>query len=91
MLAAPQARVAGATVRAVAQRHGVRSNLLSYWRCRPAALGEAKDFAAVQIATPAPAAAVGGGVIEIELTSGCVRIRGIVDGAMLREALAAVR
>ncbi|MDZ4756142.1 MAG: transposase [Phycisphaerae bacterium] len=54
-----ETRVAGATVRAVAQRHGVRSNLLSYWQRRTAALGETKDFAAVQIATPAPAAAFG--------------------------------
>jgi len=46
-------------VRAVAQRHGVRANLLSYWRRRQRALGESKDFAAMQTATPAPAAAVG--------------------------------
>jgi hypothetical protein len=29
------------------------------------------------------------GVIEIDLTNRCIRVRGIVDAAMLREVLAA--
>ncbi len=43
-------------------------------------------FAAVRMSAPAAE-----GVIEIDLTSGCVRIRGIVDARMLREVLAATR
>jgi hypothetical protein len=31
------------------------------------------------------------GIIEIDLAGGCVRVRGIVDAQMLREALAAAR
>jgi transposase len=81
--------VAGATVRAVAQRHGVRPNLLSYWRRWQGALDG--GFAAVAVTAPEPASSPGTGVIEIDLSSGCIRVRGIVGGAMLREVLAAVR
>ena len=81
-------RVAGASVQAVAQRHGVRANLLSAWRRQDAASRASKPvkFAAVKVnAAPAD------GSIEIDLVGGCVRVRGIVDGRMLREALAAAR
>jgi transposase len=78
--------VAGASVREVAQRHGVRPNLLSYWRGRPGA--GAAGFAAVRVSAPA---AIADGVIEIDLASGCVRVRGRVDGAPLREVLAEAR
>ena len=81
--------VAGATVRAVAQRHGVRPNLLSYWRRRQGALGG--GFAAVAVTTKEPVNSLAAGVIEIDLASGCLRVRGIVDGTMLREVLAALR
>jgi hypothetical protein len=43
-------------------------------------------FASVQV-TAAPAE----GVIEIDLHVGCVRVRGRVDGTMLRDVLAAAR
>lgn len=81
-------RVAGASVQEVAQRHGVRANLLSAWRRQDAALRAAKPvkFAAVKVS-----AAPADGSIEIDLVGGCVRVRGIVDGTMLREALAAAR
>ena len=80
--------VAGASVQEVAQRHGVRPNLLTAWRGRETALRRTKPvkFAAVKLRV-APAE----GSIEIDLAAGCVRIRGIVDGAMLREVLAAAR
>jgi hypothetical protein len=43
-------------------------------------------FAAVKLkAAPAE------GLIEIDLVAGCVRVRGIVDGVMLRQVLAAAR
>lgn len=81
-------RVAGAAVQEVAQRHGVRANLLSAWRRQDEASRARKPvkFAAVKVS----AAAVDGS-IEIDLVAGCVRVRGIVDGTMLREVLAAAR
>jgi transposase len=81
-------RVAGASVQDVAQRHGVRANLLSAWRRQDDASRAAKPvkFAAVKVR-----AATVDGSIEIDLVAGCVRIRGIVDGTMLREVLAAAR
>ncbi len=74
----------------VAQRHGVRVALLSSWRRQVARTAESTKkpakFAAVRMSAPTAE-----GVIEIDLTSGCVRIRGIVDARMLREVLAATR
>lgn len=81
--------VAGTTVRAVAERHGVRPNLLSYWRRRQGVLSG--QFAAVAVTAEEPATSLAPGVIEIDLSSGCLRVRGIVDGTMLREVLAATR
>jgi transposase len=81
-------RVAGASVQEVAERHGVRANLLSAWRRRQDASRAAKPvkFAAVKVS-----AAPTDGSIEIDLVARCVRVRGIVDGTMLREVLAAAR
>lgn len=83
-------RVVGASIQEVAHRHGVRPNLLSAWRRQA---GKSKvaaktQFAAVRVSV---AAAVAQGSIEIDLNGGCVRVRGIVDAAMLREVLAATR
>lgn len=81
-------RIAGASVKVVAQRHGVRSNLLSAWRRQDDQLRAAKPvkFAAVKLsAAPVESS------IEIDLVGGCVRVRGVVDATMLREALAAAR
>jgi transposase len=81
-------RVPGASVQEVAQRHGVRANLLSAWRRQEDSSRATKPakFAAVKVRS-APA----DGSIEIDLVAGCVRVRGIVDGTMLREVLAAAR
>jgi transposase len=81
-------RLAGASVQEVARRHGVRANLLSAWRRQDRAARATKPvkFAAVKVS-----AAPVDGLIEIDLTDRCVRVRGIVDGAMLREVLASAR
>ena len=83
--------VAGATVQSVAARHGIRAALLTSWRRKqrvtPASgvTQSVARFAAVRVAP------LSDRVIEIELANGCVRVRGVVSGAMLREVLAAVR
>ena len=87
-----ESREVGATVRAVAQRHGIGPTLLSMWRQQAAAGAQAAlrrtGFAAVRVAaTSTPAE----GVIEVDLDQRTVRVRGVVDGAMLREVLAAAR
>jgi transposase-like protein len=82
--------VAGASVNEVAERYGVRAGLVSSWRRRHAAATKAKKtsrFAAVQVSRPISS----DGVIEIDLLSQCVRVRGIVDARILREVLAAIR
>ena len=83
-----ESRQPGASVSEVAQRHGVRVALLSGWRRK--ALSAVKSapirFASVQVNPPRSV-----GVIEIDLSSRCVRVHGTVDGAMLREVLAATR
>lgn len=89
----------GASVRVVAERHGVRPNLLSYWRRRarvamsvtPSGAGAGTRFARVAMEPAVVDATDERGVIEIDLQRGCVRIRGIFDAVMLREVLAATR
>lgn len=85
--------VAGASINEVAQRYGVRANLLSAWRRRHAeAIAVAKRksrparFAAVRMNAVST-----DGTIEIDLANRLVRVRGIVDTGMLREVLAATR
>jgi transposase len=85
--------VAGASINEVAQRFGIRPNLLTAWRRRAAretAAAKPKRkrarFAAVRIKAVAM-----DGTIEINQASGLVRVRGIVDAGMLREVLAAIR
>ena len=84
-------RAAGASIQEVARRHGVRPNLLSAWRrqvAKPPKVAAKAQFAAVRVSAALPPAQ---GSIEIDLNGGCVRVRGIVDAAMLREVLAAAR
>jgi transposase-like protein len=84
---------AGASINEVAERFGIRPNLLTAWRRRQArerasATPKRKraQFAAVRLkAVPLD------GTIEIDQASGVVRVRGIVDSGMLREVLAATR
>ena len=88
--AVAESHAAGATLAEVAQRHSVRPALLSSWRRQVARMADSTKkpakFAAVRVLAPT----VDGG-IEIDLSNGCVRIRGIVDARMLREVLAATR
>ncbi len=85
--------MAGASINEVAERFGIRPNLLTAWRRRAArefAAAKPKSkrarFAAVRIK-----AVMTDGTIEIDQASGVVRVRGIVDTGMLREVLAATR
>jgi transposase-like protein len=85
--------VAGASINAVAEQHGVRPNLLTAWRRRHAAAAAVSKrnkapvrFAAVRVSTVASDSS-----IEIDLSNRIVRVRGIVDAGMLREVLAATR
>jgi transposase-like protein len=85
--------VAAASINEVAQRYGIRPNLLTAWRrrqVREIAASKPKSkrtrFAAVRIKAVAM-----DGTIEIDQASGLVRVRGIVDAGMLREVLAAIR
>src|SRR5208283_6132579 len=83
----------GAAINEVAQRFKIRPNLLSSWRRRHAEAAAASKrkakaprFAAVRVdAAPVE------GTIEIDLAKGLIRVLGIVDAGMLREALAAAR
>jgi transposase len=85
--------VAGASINEVAQRFGIRPNLLTTWRRRQGreiAVAKPKSkrtrFAVVRI----KAVAIDG-TIEIDQANGLVRVRGIVDAGMLHEVLAAIR
>jgi transposase len=85
--------VAGASINDVAERFGIRPNLLTAWRRRAAREGAVSKpkrkrarFAAVRLKAVAM-----DGAIEIDQTSGLVRVHGIVDAGMLREVLAAIR
>jgi transposase len=81
----------GASINEVAERFGIRANLLTSWRRRHArarlsATGKAARFAAVQIK-----AVAADGTIEIDQANRIVRVHGRVDAGMLREVLAATR
>lgn len=85
-----ESRQPGASVSEVAQRHGMRMALLGVWRRKAAGAGVQKS-AAIGFAAVKVSRGHSEGVIEIDLSSRCVRVHGIVDGAMLREVLAAAR
>jgi transposase len=82
--------VAGASINEVAERFGIRPNLLTAWRRRDGAVSKPKRKRARFVAVHLKAVAMDG-TIEIDQTSGLVRVRGIVDVGMLREVLAAIR
>lgn len=85
--------VPGAVLGEVANRYGVRAALIASWRrqlerqpVRGLSAKDAPHFAAVRVDRVSTE-----GVLEIDLTNRCIRVRGIVDAAMLREVLAARR
>ena len=82
---------AGVSVREVAARHGVHANQLSTWRTEStkkvvAPTSKALRFAAVRLAPP-----ISDGVIEMDLASSCIRVRGEVSVAMLRDVVGLMR
>lgn len=84
----------GAKVCAVASRHGVPANLLSYWRRRSrleaGVVEEVKFLPVVAPSVGRPVAAPGN--IEIELSGGVVvRVDAAVDGAALDRVLRVLR
>jgi hypothetical protein len=85
----PESQVAGASLALIAQRHGIRTALIGSWR-RQLLRGVKSRARITKFAAVRVNALSGDDVIEIDLGSGCVRIHGIVDGAMLREVLAVV-
>jgi transposase-like protein len=85
-----QSQVAGASLSLIARRHGIRTALIASWR-RQLSRNAKRDVRVPKFAAVRMSAMPSDGVIEVDLQGGCVRIRGIVDGAMLREVLAATR
>jgi transposase len=85
--------VRGASINDVAQRFGVRANLLSAWRRRHAqaiAVSKRKAAPARFAAVRVKAVSVDG-TIEIDWVNRLIRVHGIVGAGMLREVLAATR
>lgn len=97
-----QTLVPGASVARIALDNGVNANLLFKWRRQhvraarltpssllPVILSEPKAGGEVSMSSPTPAAraAVTGGVIEVELPAGRIRIKGAVDVPALRAVL----
>jgi len=93
------AETAGASVSAVARKHGIASSLVFRWRrglgggVKMSKPGAGTAF--IPVALPAPvvapvtAAVPGGGVIEIELVGGCrVRVDASVDLNALKRVIA---
>ena len=83
----------GASINEIAQRFGIRPNLLTAWRrrrVRELALSASRKkparFAAVRVKPVSD-----DGTIEIDPANGLITVRGIVDSRMLREVLAAIR
>lgn len=95
-----QTLVPGASVARIALDHGVNANLLFKWRRQhvratrsappsllPVILSEPQARSELAVAAPAARPAAGGGLIEVELPAGRIRIKGAVDGAALRVVL----
>jgi len=84
--------IAGASVREVAARHGVHATQLSSWRA--ASIKQktaASNTQPIRFAAVHSAVAVGAGVIEMDLTSSCIRVRGEVSVSMLRDVVGLMR
>ena len=93
--AAVVAEIAGSSVSSVARQHGIASSLVFRWRrelgvsCMRTEREATTAF--IPLTLPAPAAAPGSGVIEIELARGCrVRVDASVDVNALKRVIAAL-
>lgn len=97
-----QTLVPGVSVARIALDNGVNTNLLFKWRrlhlratsCAPSPLlpvilSEPKSKAEVSMSAPTPATRMtaSGGLIEVELPAGRIRIKGTVDVPALRMVL----
>lgn len=97
-----QTLVPGASVARIALDNGVNANLLFKWRRQhvraarsapssllPVILSEPRVGGEVSMSAPTPAARMtaSGGVIEVELPAGRIRIKGAVDVPALRVVL----
>jgi transposase-like protein len=85
--------VAGASINEVAERYGVRANLLTAWRRRhdEAITGSKPKKIPARVAAVRVKKIPSEGTIEIDLSNRLIRVRGNVDAGMLREVLAATR
>jgi transposase-like protein len=84
--------VAGVSVREVAARHGVHANQLSSWRAASIKQKTAASTATpIRFAAVRSAPAISDGVIEMDLASSCIRVRGEVSVAMLRDVVGLMR
>lgn len=82
----------GASVREVAARYGVHANQLSTWRTESGKKKTAASIAkTIRFVAVRRAPAVSDDVIEMDLASSCIRVRGEVSAAMLREVVGLMR
>jgi transposase len=81
----------GTSISEVARRNGVSLGLLHYWRRQARDSGRVEELRFVPITVAPEPTSVSAGAIEIELADACIRVSGVVDAALLRAVLAAVR
>jgi transposase len=89
----------GAKISRVARRYGMSVGLLSSWRCKAAAAAQAKNgnptpaFVPVVLKNDSIERRSGVGLVgvEIAVADAVIRVSGVVDAAVLRVVLSAVR
>lgn len=81
----------GTSISEVARRNGVSLGLLHYWRRQARDSGRVEELRFVPITVAPEPLSAGTGAIEIELVDARIRVSGVVDAALLRTVLSAVR